>query len=416
MKIRKIVSIILLSCTVSGAYAQGTLTQSELLGRNNVLTTTVPFLIITPDSRSGAMGDVGVAISPDANTIHWNPAKLAFMEKEMGVSLTYTPWLRNIVRDINLSYLAGYKKINERSGFGVSLRYFSLGDITFTDEAGNHIKTYRPNEFAIDAAYALKLSDNFSMGLAGRFVNSDLAGQLSVGTTESKPGRTFAADISGYYTDQIEVGGKDATLSFGGNISNIGGKITYTEASDRDFIPINLRLGGYLNLPLDEHNDIAFALDFNKLLVPSDPIYWKINGNPGGDYEEGGQDSIVNDKRVIKHGKDPDRPVISGMLSSFGDAPGGFKEEMREINPAFGIEYWYKKKFAGRAGYFYEHPSKGNRQYVTVGIGVRYNLLGIDLAYLIPTSNTINGRNPLENTLRFTLMVNLDPKGSSTPK
>lgn len=402
MKIQKILPFLFLIGTCSSAFAQ--LTTSELLGRNNVLTTTVPFLIITPDSRSGAMGDVGVAISPDANTIHWNPAKLAFMENDLGVSLTYTPWLRNIVRDINLSYLSAYKKINERSGFGISLRYFSLGDITFTDENGSLLRTYRPNEFSIDAAYALKLSDKFSMGLAGRFINSDLAGQLSVGTTEARPGRTFSADVAGYYTDEIEIGGKDATLSFGGNISNIGGKITYTEASDRDFIPINLRLGGYLNLPLDEFNEIGFALDFNKLLVPSDPIYW-ISSN-------GVDDSTVNGKRVVRHGKDPDKPVISGMLGSFTDAPGGFKEELREINPSFGIEYWYKEKFAGRAGYFYEHPTKGNRQYVTVGLGVRYNLLGIDLAYLIPTSNTINGRNPLENTLRFTLMVNLDTKGN----
>jgi hypothetical protein len=403
MKIRNIASIIFLTGISSTVFAQQPITRGELLGRNNVLTTTVPFLIITPDSRSGAMGDVGVAISPDANTIHWNPAKLAFMENDLGVSLTYTPWLRNIVRDINLSYLSAYKKLNDRSGAGIALRYFSLGDITFTDDAGTTIKTYRPNEFSIDAAYALKLSDNFSMGLAGRFINSDLAGQLTMGTTESKPGRTFAADISGYYTKEIKVKDKKSTLSFGGNISNIGGKITYTEASDRDFIPINLRLGSYLNIPMDEHNKIAFAIDFNKLLVPSDPIYWKSSN--------GIDDSTVNGKRVVRYGKDPDRPVITGMLSSFTDAPGGFKEEIREINPSIGIEYWYKDMFAGRAGYFYEHPSKGNRQYLTVGVGVRYNLLGIDLAYLIPTSSTINGRNPLENTLRFTLMFNVSPKG-----
>jgi hypothetical protein len=402
MKIRTIVSIIALTGVGSGAFAQ-TLSKTDLLGRNNVLTTTVPFLIITPDSRSGAMGDVGVAISPDANTIHWNPAKLAFMKNDFGASLTYTPWLRNIVRDINLSYLAGYKRINDRSGVGVSLRYFSLGDITFTDEAGQTLKTYRPNEFAIDAAYALKLSKKFSMGLAGRFINSDLAGQLVSGPTSTKPGRTFAADVAAYYTNEIKIKDKKATLSFGGNISNIGGKITYTVSSDRDFIPINLRLGSYLNLPVNEYNKIGFAVDFNKLLVPSDPIYLlDSNNNP----------VVVNGKKQIKYGKDPDKPVISGMIQSFTDAPGGFKEELREINPSVGVEYWYKDMFAARMGYFYEHPSKGNRQYLTVGVGVRYNLLGIDLSYLIPTNNSINGHNPLENTLRFTLMVNLNTKNN----
>ncbi|RYD82631.1 MAG: type IX secretion system outer membrane channel protein PorV [Sphingobacteriales bacterium] len=377
------------------------------LDQYRVITTTVPFLGITPDSRSGGMGDVGVAISPDANTIHWNPAKLAFMQSDMGLSLTYTPWLATIVDDISLSYLSGYKKINDRSGFGASLRYFSLGDITFTNDQGTFIKTHRPYEMAVDAAYALKLSKLFSVGIAGRFIYSDLASQLTLQSgARTKPGITFAGDISGYYTKPIKIKDKAATLSFGGNISNMGGKITYTSVSDRSFIPINMRLGTALGLKINEFNDINFAFDLNKLLVPTQPIYQTVNGKPV--YNQAGQ-------KVIAKGKDPNVPVISGMIQSFYDSPGGFKEEMQEINPAIGVEYWYAKQFAGRMGYFHENKNKGNRQYLTFGVGVRYNVLGLDIAYLVPTNTAKSvSRSPLENTLRFTLSFNVDPKKGSS--
>jgi hypothetical protein len=402
--------IILFSGLLLAGIAAKAQSSNIALDQYRVITTTVPFLAITPDSRSGAMGDVGVAISPDANTLHWNPAKLAFMPNDMGVSLTYTPWLSTIVDDISLSYLSGYKKIDNLSGFGASLRYFSLGDITFTNEVGDFVKTHRPYEMAVDAAYARKLSKVFSIGIAGRFIYSDLAGQLTLASGAStKAGYTFAGDVAGYYTKPIKIKDKEATLNFGGNISNMGGKITYTNVSDRDFIPINLRLGSALNLKINEFNDINFALDFNKLLVPTEPTYkmkLDANGNPTTIPE---RDQAGN--KIILKGKDPNVPVVQGMVQSFYDSPGGFKEEMQEINPAIGIEYWYAKQFAGRVGYFYENKNKGNRQYVTLGVGVRYNVLGLDVAYLVPT-NTANSvsRSPLENTLRFTLSFNLDPK------
>jgi hypothetical protein len=369
---------------------------------SSVVTTTVPVLLITPDARSGGMADAGVAISPDANAMHWNPAKLAFEPDDLGVSVTYTPWLRQLVPDISLSYLSMYKKIDKLSGFGASLRYFSLGDINFTDQNGNAIRTYRPNEFALDAGYARKLSDHFSIGIAGRFIYSDLSGTLTLASGEAtRPAVDFAGDISGYYTTKVKLGGTDADLAFGGNISNMGGKITYTDAAHRDFIPTNLKLGGYLNLHVNEFNDIGFALDFNKLLVPTPPIYL-LNYNQTGD-------SLKNGQPVIYKGMDNNVPVIQGMIQSFYDAPRGFSEEISEINPSIAVEYWYAHQIAGRMGFFYEDPAKGNRQYLTFGVGIKYTVFNLDLAYLVPTNGAKTVvRSPLENTLRFTLSFNFD--------
>jgi hypothetical protein len=369
---------------------------------NTVLTTTVPFLLITPDSRSGAMGDVGVAISPDANTMHWNPSKLAFMDHDYGFALNYTPWLKALVPDISLSYLSAYKKIDKLSGIGASLRYFSLGDITFTDDFGNYLNNFRPYEFAADLGYARKLSENFSIGIAGRFIYSNLAGHTPTGSGSStRAGYTFAGDISGFYTKPIKVRDYKGVLNFGGNISNIGGKITYTNASDRDFIPINLRLGAYTRFAIDDHNEIGFGIDLNKLLVPSNAIY-KVDsaGNPIP-----GPDG----KPIVIDGQSPDVPVITGMIHSFYDAPGGFSEEMSEINPSIGIEYWYEKMVAARIGYFYESPSKGDRQYLTTGLGIKFKVMTLDFSYLIPTSSPKSlAKSPLANTLRFSLLFNFD--------
>lgn len=350
-------------------------------GQRNVITSAVPFLSITPDSRSGAMGDVGVAIPPDANTIHWNPSKLAFLKRDFGIGLSYTPWLKALVPDINLSYLSGYYNIDDLSAFGASLRYFSLGDIQFTNKFGQYIKDFRPYEFSIDAAYARKLSDEFSVGLALRYIYSNLAGSIDLGGgLETSPGEAISGDISFYWNKPVNVFGKDADFALGGNISNLGSKITYTDETQRDFIPMNFRIGTYLNLHLDEYNELGFSLDLNKLLVPTPPIY----------------DTVA------------DIPVIKGMIQSFYDAPGGFKEEMREINPSIGIEYWYDKQFAFRTGYFYEHPTKGNRQYMTIGAGIRYNVIGMDVAYLVPTNNTPAGTtSPLEKTLRISLTLDI---------
>ncbi|MBN8695546.1 MAG: type IX secretion system outer membrane channel protein PorV [Bacteroidetes bacterium] len=379
--------------------AQSTQNQRADEVQLNTITTAVPFLLITPDSRAGGMGDVGVASSTDVNSIHWNPSKLAFADKKMGIGVSYTPWLRALVPDINLAYLSGYYKTKKRGTIGASLRYFSLGDITFTDNNGNTIGQFRPNEFAVDVAYAIKLSDNFSAGGAVRFVNSNLTGGALVEGSQTKAGRSIAVDVSALYKkDKIKLQDKKATAAVGLNISNIGNKMSYSDrggANSANFIPINLRLGGSLTVLLDDYNSIAIMADVNKLLVPTPPTY-ELDTN-GAVVYKGGQP-------VILAGKDPNRGVAEGMFGSFNDAPGGSKEELREINYSLGMEYWYNKLFAVRVGYFYEHPTKGNRQYFTLGAGVKYNVFGLDFAYLIPTQQ----RNPLENTLRFTLTFDFD--------
>ncbi len=357
------------------------------IGRNNLntITTAVPFLLISPDSRAGGMGDVGVATSPDANSLHWNPAKYSFIDQEVGFAVSYVPWLRNLVPDINLSYISGYKKLNKNEVVAMELRYFTLGDITFTDVIGNNLGQYKPSEFALGSSYSRKLSDQFSLAISARYIYSNLTGGQSAGGIATNAGQSVAADVAGYYIKDIRIAKKDMELAFGANVSNIGNKISYTETSTRDFIPINLRLGTALNADLDDYNKISFAFDLNKLLVPTPPIY---------------NDSI-NDQ--IDYGKDPNVSVVSGIFQSFGDAPGGFNEEMREINFSVGTEYWYDNQFAIRAGYFNEHNTKGGRKFFTFGSGVKYNVFALDFSYLINASRAINGNNPLANTMRFTL-------------
>lgn len=357
------------------------------IGRNNLntITTAVPFLLISPDSRAGGMGDVGVATSPDANSLHWNPAKYSFIDQEVGFAVSYVPWLRNLVPDINLSYISGYKKLNKNEVVAMELRYFTLGDITFTDVIGNNLGQYKPSEFALGSSYSRKLSDQFSLAISARYIYSNLTGGQSAGGIATNAGQSVAADVAGYYVKDIRIAKKDMELAFGANVSNIGNKISYTETSTRDFIPINLRLGTALNADLDDYNKISFAFDLNKLLVPTPPIY---------------NDSI-NDQ--IDFGKDPNVSVVSGIFQSFGDAPGGFNEEMREINFSVGTEYWYDNQFAIRAGYFNEHNTKGGRKFFTFGSGVKYNVFALDFSYLINASRAINGNNPLANTMRFTL-------------
>jgi len=376
----------------------------EVLGGNlNTITTAVPFLLISPDSRAGAMGDVGVATTPDASSMHWNPAKLSFTRDDIGISVSIVPWLRELVPDINLQYIGGYYKLNENEAIGYELRYFSLGDITFTDISGNVIGQYKPNEMAIGSAYSRKLSRNFSLAISGRYIYSNLTGGQSAGGTETVAGQSIATDVSTFYTKPISIANKKSDLSFGMNISNIGNKISYTETITRDFIPINLRLGTDLTTKMDDYNKISLSFDLNKLLVPSPPLY-------------------NNDGEMIA-GKDPNVAVVEGMFQSFGDAPGEidengnpvsgsiFREEMREINISAGLEYWYANQFALRAGYFHEHDTKGGRKYLTFGSGVKYNVFALDFSYLISTSN-IGGTNPLANTMRFTLVFDLGAMGS----
>ncbi len=389
-KISPIVAAVISLFLLPGASKGQSQDNSNLLGQINTITTAVPFLIISPDARAGGMGDAGVASSPDANSIHWNASKLAFVDKKLGFAVSYTPWLRKLVPDINLAYVSFYSKLKNDQTIGASLRYFSLGNITFTDNTGNEIGQFNPAEYAIDVAYARKLSENFSGGIALRFIHSNLTGGILVENNATKAGNSVAADISATYMNQdVEVGGKDAIFTMGLNISNIGSKISYTETGEKDFIPINLRLGPSLTLKLNEYNELTFLVDFNKLLVPTPPIY---------------SDTVINGEQLILFGKDPEVSVASGIFNSFSDSPDGGKEELREVNIAGGMEYWYDKQFAFRAGYFYEHSTKGNRKYFTLGAGLKYNVFGLDFAYLIPTDQ----RNPLENTLRFTLLFDFN--------
>ncbi len=369
----------------------------DILGqRVNTITTAVPFLMIAPDARSGAMGDAGVSTSPDVNSMHWNPAKYAFIDKDMGLALNYTPWLRTLVPDINLSYLSGFKRIDELQTVAASLVFFSLGDIQFTDEAGMPQGTYRPSEFALDVAYARKLGENISGAIAMRYIHSNLTQGQDVGSMETRPGRALAADVSAYYQRELDWRRTPAMFAAGINISNIGNKISYSDDINANFIPINLRIGPTLTLMLDDFNTLAFTLDLNKLLVPTPPIYARGENNA----------PLVDDdgNYIIAEGSDPNRGVVSGMFGSFTDAPGGFSEELNEITYSAGMEYWYDNQFAIRAGYFHEHETKGNRKFFTLGIGLKYTVFGLDFSYIVPVAQ----RSPLENVFRISLGFDFD--------
>lgn len=346
----------------------------------------VPFLRIVSDARSGAMGDVGLAISPDANAMHFNASKLAFAEEDLGISATYTPWLRALgLQDVYLAYLTGYNKLDDNQAIGVGLRYFSLGNINFTDANGEPLGTGRPNEFEIKASYSRKLADNFSAAIGAKFIYSNLAAGQNVQGEVIEPGLAGAADVSIFYTTPIEAG-SGSNLSIGLAISNIGSKITYTKSVNRDFIPTNLGLGAAWEFEFDDFNTLTFAADINKLLIPTPILPTDLeNYDPDGDgtpdYKE--------------------QSPIQALFTSFGDAPLGAKEEFRELMYSFGVEYWYDKQFAVRAGYYSEHVTKGNRKFLTVGLGLKYNIFGLNFSYLVPTTNQ---RNPLDNTLRFSLL------------
>ncbi|MCC6252164.1 MAG: type IX secretion system outer membrane channel protein PorV [Bacteroidia bacterium] len=394
---------ILASGKVSLAQKKSSLTGQEV--SLNTITTSVPFLSIGPDSRAGGMGDCGVASSPDVNSMHWNAAKYAFIEKKTGFALNYTPWLRRLVPDINFSYLSGYYKLDKNQAIAGSLRYFSLGDITFTDVNGQTIGQFRPNEFSVDLGYARKLSSRFSTSLALRYVYSNLTSGINVAGANTKPGQAVAADIGAYYqNNDITLGGKKTIYSFGLNISNVGSKISYSETAVRDFIPQNLKIGNSITFELDDYNKICFMVDFNKLLVPTPP---RIARDSTGSPIYGADGNLV-----LSSGKPSNVGPIAGVVQSFYDAPDGIAEELREVMWAAGMEYWYDNLFALRTGYFHEAPSKGNRQYFNIGAGLRYNVFGIDFAYLIPTVT----QNPLQNTLRFTLTFNFDAISSGSVK
>lgn len=358
----------------------------------NAVTTAVPFLRIAPDAKAGGMADIGLATAPDANSMFHNPAKLAFVKyydarkqeeydsKIFGVAVSYTPWLRSLVNDIYLANLSAYYKLDKKQTIGFSLRYFSLGNITFTNDQGANTGQFRPNEFSMALAYSRVLAKGFSAALALRFIYSNLATGQSVNGSSISPGVAAAADLAFYYDLPIDVKGKKTNLSFGLNLSNLGSKISYTDNAIKDFIPMNMGFGTQYSINIDKHNQFNIAVDVNKLLVPTpDP-----------------SDSTQEWKK---------QSVPSAIFTSFADAPGGAAEEFREFTVAIGAEYWYNQLFALRMGYFWEAADKGNRKYLSAGLGLRYSVFGLDFSYLIPTSSQ---RNPLDNTLRFSLVFNFN--------
>jgi hypothetical protein len=372
------------TASVLGLQAQGT--SGSVVGQNStsgVITTAVPFLTITPDSRAAGMGDAGVATSADANSSYWNPGKLVFIEKGFGFSTSYTPWLAKIINDMKLIYLTGFYKINRNQVVSASLKYFDMGDIQFRTATNVENGRYNPREYAFDVTYSRRLTEHFGIGGSLRYIRSNLTG-ANPNVSDARPGSSVAVDFGVLYKKDFN--SRNASLSLGGSITNLGSKMTYTSPSEKNFIPTNLRIGGAYKTELDPKNSLTFAMDFNKLMVPSpDP------NNPT---------SYTS------------KPLLSGIFGSFSDAKGGFAEEMREITISSGVEYWYSDFFAARLGYFYEAKDKGNRKYLTTGVGFRYesvnrDLFGLDVAYMVPT--TI-GQNALAETLRFTLFYVLPVK------
>ena len=365
----------------------GTYKQVDGTPCGNTIITAVPFLRIVGDARSGAMGDAGIAISADANSMHFNASKLTFAGQTTGVSATYTPWLRALgLTDVYMAYLSGYTQLDSRQAVGLSLRYFNLGSINFTSEDGASLGTGRPNELEVNLAYSRKLTERFAVGLAAKYIYSNLAAGQSVGTVPISAGNGAAADISMTYKRPITVSGTKSDLTVGLAISNIGTKITYTKSVNRDYLPANLGIGVCWDFHLDQYNSIAATIDVNKLLVPTPQF--KL-GNPDWDKN---RDSIPDYKQ---------QSPIGAAANSFSDAPNGGSEELRELMYSFGMEYWYDKQFALRAGYYHEDRTKGNRKFLTIGLGVKYNIFGLNFSYLVPVTSQ---RNPLDNTLRFTLL------------
>ena len=363
----------------------GVKAQEDVNAQLNPLITGVPFLTITPDARAGGMGDLGVATTPDASSQYWNPAKYAFMESEVGLTFAYTPWLRRLVDDISLSNLAAYWRFNERSTISGSFRYFSLGEVTLTDHNGDKMNDVKPSDFAIDAAYTLLFSEKLSGSVALRFIRSNL-GNIPSSGYDLEPGLSFAADIAAYYTTPIMFATGDGNLAFGLNISNIGSKVSYDGNNTSNFIPTNFRLGTSFDYPIDSYNRISVSADLNKLLVPSAPRSGSGNPNFSEDLQ-----------------KYYDTTPIAGIFKSFGDAPGGFREELQEIMWSAGLEYAYNKQFFVRAGYFHEHARKGNRKFFTAGVGFKLNVFQLDAGYVMSVAQS----NPLDGTLRLGLSFDL---------
>ncbi len=368
----------------------------------NTVLSAMPFLRIVPDARSGAMGDAGLALSPTSNSMHFNASLLAFTENDFGLSVTFTPWLTNLgLNDVYLAYLSGYKRIDDLSSVGASFRFFSLGEINFTDNEGVTTGTGRPLEFEFATAYARQLSPNLSAGITAKFIRSDLASNQQTETGETiQAANAFATDISVTYSKEIDLTSYGSNLTIGAAMTNLGSKVSYTAGEVSDFLPGNLGIGAALDLEFDDYNMLTVALDFNKLLIPT-PVAAQIVNEDGSTMDNPEYD--VDPANGIADYRE--QSLFGGVFGSFGDAQGGFSEELSEVNISAAVEYWYAKQFAIRAGYFYENPKKGDRQFLTVGFGLKYNVYGFNLSYLVPTNNQ---RGPLDNTLRFTLNLDIE--------
>ena len=353
---------------------------------NNPIVTAVPSLSIAPDARAGGMGDIGAATTPDVNSQFWNPSKYVFMESDAGISISYTPWLRKLVSDIDLAYLSGYWKFDQRQALSMSLRYFSLGDINLMDQLGYPMGSAHPNEVAVDLAYSRLLSEKLSAAITMRFIYSDLNNGINLsGGSEMYPGAAVSADISAYYKTPITLQSVDGKLAFGINISNIGSKISYDQNETSNFIPTNLRIGSSFDYPIDNYNRLSVSVDLNKLLVPTPKI------------------GTTTAEQTAYDNEYSNMSPIAGIFKSFSDAPGGFKEELQEVMWSLGAEYAYNNQFFVRGGYFNENQYKGNRKYFTAGAGFKLNVFQLDASYVISTSQT----NPLDQTLRFSLSFDL---------
>lgn len=356
---------------------------------NNYIHTGIPILQIAPDAIAGALGDAGAAYEPNAYATHWNNAKIAFVPNETSVTFTYTPWLRKLDPEMNFLYLGAYKRINKRSAMAASLTYFTLGKIEHRDDQGNSLGTFRPNEFALDATYSMKLSDYLALGASARYIHSDLTQGLDVEQQTTKAANALAADVGLYYQYDVD---KNQQVAAALTISNLGSKLSYSDDdTQNEFLPANMRLGGRYTYDVDEYNRINVLLDLNKMLVPTPPL-------PNEDGTWSGLYSNLADYHQTGS--------VLGAIQSFYDAPGGMKEELHEINLSVGAEYWYSSTFAARMGYFYEHKTKGARQYLTFGIGIRYSRMQFDFSYLLPTTSF--STNPLANTVRISLTFNFD--------
>ena len=368
-------------------------------GKNqfNPIQTGVTSLNIAPDARGAAMGDLGAATEPDAYSQFWNPSKYAFAYSTAAISLSYTPWLRKLVNDIYLANLSGYWKIggSDNQAVSASLRYFSLGEIDMTDDAGVAVNSVNPYELAFDVGYSRKLSESFSMGVALRYIYSDLAFSDAYSAEQQTGASAFAADISGFLTTYPIIGRNECQWSWGFNISNIGSKVSYNDGNDPAFLPTNFRLGTTFTFPLAQYNNLALSFDVNKLLVPTRPRESDYTANDGT-FDSEGYENALDEWRNTSS--------ISGIFKSFSDAPGGFKEELKEINFSVGAEYNYNQQFFVRAGYFYENPDKGNRQYFAFGAGFSLNVVQLDASYMIATAQS----SPLDQTLRFSLTFDMD--------